>query len=347
MRSVLSAWIERAWYDNGFGRLLLWPLTLLYSLIIAVRRWLYRIGVMSSTGVPAPVIVVGNIVAGGAGKTPVTLYLAQALKARGMQPGIISRGYGRQDESSLLEVTRSSNPAEVGDEPLLLARRSGCAVFVGRDRVAAARLAIEGGADVLIADDGLQHYRLRRDFEICVVDGSRGLGNGLQLPAGPLREPASRLATVDVVMVNVTGVTDEPAGVSGAVHVVPFSLEAAEATSLDGSESKPLEAFAGAPVDAVAGIGNPERFFRLLERHGLTVVRHPLPDHAGFDPNRVAPGAGRAILVTEKDAVKLDPLTAGSVWYVPVELQIDDAAGSTLLDTIETRCRQVQDRKHE
>jgi tetraacyldisaccharide 4'-kinase len=347
MKASLSAWIERAWYGNGFGRFLLLPLTLLYAPVVAIRRMLYRHGLLSTVRLPVPVVVVGNIVAGGAGKTPVTLFVAQSLRDRGWRPGIVSRGYGREDEASVLEVTSDSAADEVGDEPLLLARRSGCTVVVGKDRVAAAERVIKAGADVIIADDGLQHYRLGRDFEICVIDGSRGLGNGHQLPAGPLREPATRLASADGVLVNTTGLREMPRGIDGAGDLVPFTLEASIASSLDGTRAEPLESFAGAPVVAVAGIGNPERFFRLLERHGLTVIRHPLPDHAGFDPGSATFGAGRTIFVTEKDAVKLDPSAPGAVWYVPVELVMDDAAARALLDAIETRCRQRQDSGHE
>jgi tetraacyldisaccharide 4'-kinase len=347
MRATVSAWFERAWYDDGFGRFLLLPLTLLYATVIAIRRMLYRYGVFSSITLPVPVIVVGNIVAGGAGKTPVTLFIAQSLRERGFVPGIVSRGYGRKDEDSILDVTSDSNAADVGDEPLLLARRSGCPVVVGRDRVAAAERVIQSGANVVIADDGLQHYRLGRDFEICVVDGSRGVGNGHQLPAGPLREPSSRLSSVDAVLVNATVASEPPGGLESLDGQVSFTLEASVASSLDDSRSEPLESFADAPVVAVAGIGNPERFFRLLERHGLTVIRQPLPDHAGFDPGSASFGAGRTMLVTEKDAVKLDPSSAGPVWYVPVDLKMDDSAASSLLDAIETCCLRRQDSEHE
>ena len=347
MKATLSAWIERAWYDNGFGRVVLLPLTLLYASVTAIRRIMYRHGLFSTVRLPVPVVVVGNIVAGGAGKTPITLFVARSLSERGWQPGIVSRGYGRQDDASVLEVTNDSSAEEVGDEPLLLARRSGCTVVVGRDRVAAAERVIQAGADVIIADDGLQHYRLGRDFEICVIDGSRGLGNGHQLPAGPLREPATRLASTDAVLVNATGVSEMPRGLDGAEHPISFTLEASTASSLDGTRAESLESFAGTPVAAVAGIGNPERFFQLLERHGLTVIRHPLPDHAGFDPGSASLGADRTILVTEKDAVKLDALSPGAVWYVPVEVAMDDAASRELLDAIETRCRHRQDSGHE
>ncbi|MEE4163274.1 MAG: tetraacyldisaccharide 4'-kinase, partial [Woeseiaceae bacterium] len=202
MSGGVYGWLQRAWYERAPGYRLLIPLSLVYAAVISLRRALYRLGIFGSERLPVPVVVVGNIVAGGAGKTPVTLFLAEALSAAGFRPGIVSRGYGRADDRRLVAVTATSRAADVGDEPLLLARRSGCPVVVGRDRVAAGRMLVEQGVDVVIADDGLQHYRLERDAEICVVDGSRLLGNGWLLPAGPLREPRARLGRVDMILLN-------------------------------------------------------------------------------------------------------------------------------------------------
>jgi len=202
MDGGVYGWLQRAWYERAPGYRLLIPLSLLYAAVISLRRTLYRLGILHSERLPVPVVVVGNIVAGGAGKTPVTLFLARALSAAGFHPGIVSRGYGREDDRRLVAVTATSRATDVGDEPLLLARRSGCPVVVGRDRVAAGRMLVEHGVDVVIADDGLQHYRLERDAEVCVVDGSRLLGNGWLLPAGPLREPRGRLGSVDMVLLN-------------------------------------------------------------------------------------------------------------------------------------------------
>ena len=189
---ILYEWLHRVWYEGGNGYLLLLPLAGLYWLILRLRRLLYDCGVFRSYEVGAPVIVVGNITAGGTGKTPTTLWLSRALRERGFNPGIVSRGYGGSKSASPMRVDAASEPAAVGDEPVLLARRSGCPVAVDRDRVRAAEMLIEDGADIIVADDGLQHRRLRRDYEICVIDGTRWLGNRLIIPAGPLRETTRR-----------------------------------------------------------------------------------------------------------------------------------------------------------
>ena len=343
MKERAYAWLQRAWYDGAPGYLLLLPMTLLYSIVVAIRRLLYRTGWFRSIRLPVPVVVVGNIVAGGAGKTPVTLFIAEGLKARGWTPAIVSRGYGRRDDSELLIVDADSDARNVGDEPLLLARRSGCAVVVGADRVAASRVAVEQGADVIIADDGLQHYRLARDFEVCVVDASRGIGNGWQLPAGPLREPPGRLSTVDAILVNRSG---ENASFDVSSYRHPghgFVLDASTAFSIDHSRRRPLAGFTGSPVHAVAGIGNPERFFGLLEEKGLSIRRHAVPDHAAFDPSAPEFDDGQPVLMTEKDAVKLAMDVDESHWYVPVDLIMDGAKATDLLEAIETRCKQRQD----
>lgn len=343
MKEGAYAWLQRAWYDGTHGYLLLLPLTLLYSLIVAIRRRLYRAGWFRSVRLPVPVIVVGNIVAGGAGKTPVTLFIAEGLRARGLRPAIVSRGYGRQDDSRLLTVTSDSAARDVGDEPLLLARRSGCTVVVGADRVAAARIAIEQGADVIIADDGLQHYRLARDFEICVVDASRGLGNGWQLPAGPLREASGRLGSVDAILVNRTG-SDRAFDTAHYGHTgLDFVLDATAACSVDNSSRRSFAEFSASPVHAVAGIGNPERFFGLLEAKGLSIRRHALLDHAAFDPSAPEFSDGKPVLMTEKDAVKLGTIVSPSHWYVPVDLVMDEESSTRLLAAIVTRCKQGQD----
>jgi tetraacyldisaccharide 4'-kinase len=339
MDGGMYGWLQRAWYERAPGYRLLIPLSLLYGAVIALRRALYRLGVFRTERLPVPVVVVGNIVAGGAGKTPVTLFLARAMSAAGFRPGIVSRGYGRTDDRDVVTVTASSRAAEVGDEPLLLARRAGCPVVVGRDRVAAGHRLVEQGVDVVIADDGLQHYRLGRDVEICVVDGDRRLGNGWLLPAGPLREPRGRLETVDMVVVNggsaaPKGSTDMP-GVPGSA----VTLVADSAVRLDGTARRPLADFRGEPVHAIAGIGNPRRFFALLESHGLEVVPHPLPDHVAPDPAAIAGYRDGEVLMTEKDAVKLQPSDAPGAWYVPVELEMEEAARQRLVETVVTLCR--------
>ncbi len=349
MSAGLHAWLQRAWYEKTSRYWLLAPLSLLYAGVIVLRRTAYRRGWLRSRRIPAPVVVVGNLVAGGAGKTPVTLFLAEALKARGFKPGIVSRGYGGRGAASPLAVTPDAVAADVGDEPLLLARRAGCPVVVGSDRSAAARQLVSGGVDVVLADDGLQHYRLERDFEICVVDAARGFGNGWLLPAGPLREPLSRLVDVDAVVLNGPAGDDHSSLRGMAADSPRFTLVAERATHVGGTESRSLTDFAGRPVHAVAGIGNPARFFHLLKSHGLTVVEHPLPDHAplseaAIDELLPAGEKDSHVLMTEKDAVKLDGTHNARLWYVPVDFVIDPAAADTLVTQVVEACGQNQGR---
>lgn len=344
MNDGTYGWLHRAWYERAPGYQLLVPLSLLYGFVVAIRRFLYRAGIKRVVHLPVPVVVVGNVVAGGAGKTPVTLFLAERLRDLGYQPGIVSRGYGREGDE-LLEVNADSPASLVGDEPLLLARRSGCAVVVGADRVAASRVLVDKGVDVIIADDGLQHYRLGRDFEICVVDGERGFGNGWLLPAGPLREPRTRAMTVDALLVNGRPVHTSLEPVRDTA--VPFSLDASEAERLDGAMRRPLEGFRVAEVHAVAGIGNPGRFFAMLRSFGLTVREHPLRDHASLTPAELDFGDDREVLMTEKDAVKLPRSGTQKLWSVPVGLVMDTAAAEQLLEAVDRICRSKQGEKSE
>ena len=349
MSAGLHDWLQRAWYEKASGSWLLAPLSLLYAGVVALRRRAYRQGWLRTRRMPVPVVVVGNLVAGGAGKTPVTLFLAEALKARGFRPGIVSRGYGGRGGASPRAVTPDATAADVGDEPLLLARRAGCPVVVGRDRSAAARQLVSTGVDVVLADDGLQHYRLERDFEVCVIDAERGFGNGWLLPAGPLREPLSRLAGVDAVMLNGPAENDHSSLHEVAAYKSRFTLAARRAERVDGMESRALAEFAGRTVHAVAGIGNPSRFFRLLKSHGLTVVEHPLPDHAPLSEaaiDELLPAADRHsdVLMTEKDAVKLSGAHNTQLWFVPVDFVIEPAAAEALVTRVAEVCGRNQGR---
>lgn len=294
--------IEQIWYSPfSWQSTVLLPLSGLFALIAAGRRGLYRAGVFKANRLPVPVVVVGNLTAGGAGKTPLTLYLARQLAERGQRPGIISRGY-RGSVKEPLPVTPQTDPALCGDEPLLLAR-AGVPVFVCPDRAAAGRalLAAHPDVDVILCDDGLQHYRLARDVELCVVDGARGFGNGLPIPAGPLREPVARLRSVGAVVVNGPG--------ASVVHdhVFQMTLQPAPFYSLnDRNLTFAACEFAGKQVAAVCGIGNPARFFATLRGLGLSFSEHPFPDHHAFAVGDL-PEADW-IVVTEKDAVKLAAL---------------------------------------
>ena len=279
--------------------------------------------------VPVPVVIVGNISVGGTGKTPLVIHLAGALRARGRHPGIVSRGY-RGDRGGILEVTAGSDPGLVGDEPLLLVRHSACPVFVGGDRVAAARglLARHPECDLIIADDGLQHYRLDRDVEIAIFD-ERGLMNGWALPAGPLREPVSRLARVDAIVSNGVAVSPAP---TFAAATFSMRLRGDRFQRLD----EPLttcspDDLADTELHAVAGIGAPRRFFDHLTGMGLTFSEHPFADHHDFCTKDLEFGGG-AILATEKDAVKLARLCLTlPVWVLPVTAELNpDLAGFVL-----------------
>ncbi len=322
--------IARLWYGNSALRWPLWPISWLYRALTGCRRAWYRFGTGRVTRLPVPVIVVGNLTVGGAGKTPVVLWLAAQLRSAGWRPGIVSRGYKGKATSWPQRVSADSDPGWLGDEPVLLAQRSGCPVAVGPDRAAAAEMLL-GECDIVVADDGLQHYALARDFELAVIDGERGLGNGLCLPAGPLREPPGRLATVGAVLIN--GGSYQVAG----PRVWRGCLQADAAHHLASDATRPLGAFRSAPVHAVAGIGNPLRFFRMLQRAGLEVSGHPLADHAIISQRDLVFADDRAVLMTEKDAVKARSLdVARHWWYVPVDFVLASADGAALLDAIET-----------
>lgn len=308
--------LEASWYRPAWFTGLLLPLAWLFCLLVALRRLLYRLGVLPSHRLPVPVIVVGNISVGGTGKTPLVIALVELLRAQGWRPGVISRGYGGQAASWPQRVTADSEPRLIGDEPLLIARRTHAPLAVGPDRIASAqRLLAEEAIDILISDDGLQHYRLQRDVEVAVVDATRGTGNGLCLPAGPLREPRSRLRSVDLVVSNGEG--------GGAVTMV---LEAGTPRAVaDAGRERPLQSFRGAKVHAVAGIGNPPRFFAMLEQAGLTITPHPFPDHHAYQPGDLAFGDDAPILMTEKDAVKCAAMDDARLWYIPVTARLPES----------------------
>ena len=323
--------VEASWYGRGqLGlptRCLLRLLSWLYAGVTSLRRTLYDVGLLSQTHMPVPVIVVGNLIVGGAGKTPLTRTLAQQLRHAGWQPGIISRGYGRR-VPGVRAVRKGDDPANVGDEPLLYAA-DGFPVYVGERRVEAAKALLDDNptVDILIADDGLQHYALARDIELVVFD-QRGLGNGHLLPAGPLREGLGRLRRPQVRALVCQGQSPlSPLTVQGETDAVPtyeMSLVPGDVYSInDRKKVMPLAGFAGQPVDAVAGIGHPDRFFQMLREYGLEVVAHPYPDHHLFtEMDRFH--WGNPVLMTEKDAVKcLDLADGQNEWFVvPVTAKV-------------------------
>jgi tetraacyldisaccharide 4'-kinase len=320
------------WYRESAGFSMLAPLGWLYGWVMALRRAAYAIGLLEVHRAGKPVIVVGNLTVGGTGKTPLVAWLAQQLALTGLRVGIVSRGYGRSGTAPQ-SVHAESSWREVGDEPMLLASLTGCDVVVARDRVAGAQRLVALGVDVIIADDGLQHLRLARDCEIVVIDGARGFGNGRLLPAGPLREPASRLRKASLIVVNGTPEhASVRAGVEGSLQM---SLFGGEAHRVDGlAAPEPLEHFRGRRVHAVAGIGHPQRFFRDLRARGLEIVEHPFPDHHPFTVADLTFGDDLPVLMTQKDAVRCREIEDARLWYVPVVARFSEPRAQELLDKV-------------
>jgi len=329
-----------AWYSPRPTVLaaLLLPLSLLFGVAVALRRVFYRYGVLRSVRLPVPVVVIGNITVGGSGKTPLVAALALALAQRGFHPGIVSRGYGRDTEDGdPVPVSPDAGPHQVGDEPLMLAR-AGYPVVVARDRVAAGRalLARHPECDVILSDDGLQHYRLGRSVEIAVVDAARGLGNGWLLPAGPLRELASRLTEVDAVAIMTAKAGAAPPELPGAYMMTLVGDRFVRVD--DPLTTAPASAFAREDVHALAGIGHPARFFAQLAALGIAATAHPFPDHHRFVPGDLAIADAQVILMTEKDALKCEAFADERCWYLPVRAHIDDA----LINLVEGKLRGSQ-----
>lgn len=308
--------IEQRWYSDESPPFLLRPLGKAFGAVASLRR---RYLQSSAEKLNLPVIVVGNISVGGTGKTPFTIWLVQRLQSWGFRPGVISRGYGGKAAAYPYRVSQDSPTAECGDEPLLIALHTGVPVMVDANRVRAARALIEAGeVDVLVADDGLQHYRLARDLEICVVDGRRGFGNGAQIPAGPLRELPTRLNEIPLVIVN--------GGAFELAHPgrINMRLETDEAVDIYSAERRKLASFRHAPVHAVVGIGNPSRFLNSLRQSGIEFVPHVFPDHHPYEAEDVRFNDDMAVLMTEKDAIKCRAFADGRHFSVPVSVEIDE-----------------------
>ena len=331
--------LTRRWYRSPLSAILvpLLPLSWLFHLLTACRRVLYRGGVLRSYRLPVPVVVVGNLTVGGSGKTPLVLWLVERLREQGRRPGIVSRGYGGKVDG-VAEVVPQSDSSTVGDEPLLLCRRSGAPVFVGRDRVSAGQslLAAHPECDVIVSDDGLQHYRLQRAAEIIVFDG-RAAGNGRLLPAGPLREPLSRLSKTTAVVWN-SGRESlaERMEIGGDLPQFVMRLVGEYFVSLADTQVRAtVDDLRGKRLYAIAGIGDPARFFSQLAAMGLTFDARPFPDHFAYDEESLAFARDGVLLMTEKDAVKCAALALGEAWVLPVAARIDPSSqGDSLLATI-------------
>jgi tetraacyldisaccharide 4'-kinase len=330
-KALLTELLESSWYGRSRWSLLLLPLAWVFGLLAAIRRLAYRLGIFKVVRASIPVIVVGNISVGGTGKTPVVGWLVNRLKESGYSPAIVSRGYGGQKFTQAHLLSTSSQAAEVGDEPLLLQQLTGCPVAVCTDRAAAVALVAANGADVVISDDGLQHYRMHRDVEIVVIDGQRGFGNGFLLPAGPLREPVSRLQSVEAVLINQG---------SGKIPGFHFCLRQQGAISLDGGSHRDLKDFADREVWAIAGIGNPQRFYNELREAGLIVHEIAVPDHGTVSIEALLANKKLPVFMTAKDAVKYTAREGQELWYVPVDLDIDSDDAVAIFNKITGRLEQ-------
>jgi len=325
--STLQKTLENIWYKQGKGKYLLLPLSALYCSINRLQRWLQT---PKQNRLPCPIIVVGNITVGGTGKTPLVIYLTKLLQQQGYKPGIITRGYGGNAKYWPQQVTADSNARMIGDEALLMAIRTGVPVYAGPKRMETVKECLHSHyCDVIISDDGMQHYKLPRDIQIAVIDGERKLGNGLCLPAGPLREKKERLEKCDLIIVN------------GEKHEqkkwIEMKMSASKLINLKTGEIKHLQHFAKKNINAVTGIGNPQRFYHTLEQAGLKLQQHSFPDHYQFQENDLKLSNDFPILMTEKDAVKCKPFADDNCWYLPINAQLEKSFDKIFIDLFEMK----------
>jgi len=331
----MESWFQRQWAGFTCWHILLVPLSWLFGIIVFLRRFLYKSGLLKSYRLKTPVIVVGNINIGGTGKTPLVIWLVEQLKLAGYKPGVISRGYGG-NAAGVTQVYADSNPEQAGDEAVLIAMRTGSPVFVSPNRVDAAQSLLNAypECDVVISDDGLQHYRLQRDIEIAVYDAVKGFGNGALLPAGPLREPVSRLQIVDAVVSN-GSVAD---GSLNEFESVEMQLQAADFYNLADSRIKAdASAFSHHKIVAVAGIGNPARFFEQLAKMGLHFESRAFADHHVFTAEDFELIDADVILMTEKDAVKCRAFAQPNFWVLPVNAVVQGGLMPIVLNKLNSK----------
>ncbi|WP_367345556.1 tetraacyldisaccharide 4'-kinase [Stenotrophomonas bentonitica] len=324
------------WYDGSAVPFAARVLAPVYGGVVALRRALYRRGWFKRHALPVPVIVVGNVTAGGTGKTPLTIALVDRLREAGWKPGVASRGYGREDAKTARWVDADTETALGGDEPVLIAWKTGVPVRVDADRVAAGKALIEAGCDIIVCDDGLQHYRLARDVEIEVVDAQRRYGNGRLIPAGPLREPASRARDCDFRVVNLGQASADPAALASCgFGEWAMQLHIDRAQPLSGGRARALSHFRGQRVHAVAGIAHPQRFFDMLRAQGIGVVPHAFADHHAYQPADLRFGSELPVLMTEKDAVKCKVFANEWHFAVPLSADLPAAFWVALLDRVD------------
>ena len=314
--------LDHYWYTSSIINWLLLPLSWLYCLVAIIRRKLYRLNLLHSYSSPVPVIVIGNIVVGGSGKTPLLLSLCEYIQQKGFKPGVVSRGYGGS-VNGVKQVQQADLAEVVGDEPMMIFQRTRLPVVVGADRVAAIDYLLKNNeCDIVLSDDGMQHYRMQRDLEIAVIDADRGFGNGFCLPAGPLRERVSRLQQADIIAYN--GISSEVSDKSS------YSLQIVSLMKLNSDESRTLDSFTQKPVHVIAGIGNPQRFFRQLRQNGIEIIEHAFPDHHSYQQQDFSDWSKACIIMTEKDAVKCGHLTLTDAWVARAEALFSDTLEASL-----------------
>jgi tetraacyldisaccharide 4'-kinase len=326
LKQQIAYRLEKAWYGKSTLTPILLPLSWLFLGLVKLRRFLYRCRLLKSSKLSVPVIVVGNLTVGGTGKTPLVIWIANFLKQHGFKPGIISRGYGGRAAKWPQQVRPDADPAVVGDEALVIARQTNCPMAVGPARVDAGNALLKyADIDIIISDDGLQHYALQRDIEIAVIDGIRRFGNQHCLPAGPLREPVSRLEEIDIQVTNGTTMYDE--------HHMHYHAD--QAVNLLTSKTTALTSFHDQTIAAIAGIGHPDKFFNSLRGHGLRIETRAFPDHHMYTAEELAFDEEMVVLMTEKDAVKCQRFANNNWWYVPLAAELPEKFGNQLLSQLE------------
>ena len=326
----------KSWQQANVLTLALWPLTWLYATVFYIRKKCYQFDLFERFKAPVPVIVVGNLTVGGTGKTPLVIHLVEVLRANGFQPGVISRGYSGNAEQYPLFVNNETPVSESGDEPALIVRRTGVPMTVGSNRRASIELLLSSAkVDVIISDDGLQHLALQRDIEVCLMDETTGSTNTALLPAGPYREPLARLKSVDLIVKHQNHLSAQ-SGLGDKSF--SMSLKAGEPLPVRKASNEIGQSFdAKSAIHAVAGIGNPQRFFSTCEKIGLDFQEHSYPDHYQFKESDFEFLDGKAILMTEKDAVKCTNFSNEKLWYLPVDAQLSDGFTDSLITLLNTK----------
>lgn len=331
LKYAIDQLFSNIWYKPSFLYTLLLPFSWIYQIAVSVKRWLYISGHKKHIRFPVPVVVVGNITVGGTGKTPLIIALAHLLSEHGYNPGIVSRGYGGRPPILPLHVTPQTNPTEAGDEPVLIAQKTRCPVVISPKRVEAIDALINTyHCDIVLSDDGMQHYQMHRDIEIAVIDGQRRFGNAHCLPAGPLREPVSRLRSVDFIISQGAAGPDRPLSNEYLMQLIPGDIYSLIAPSkiLNITEARKR------PIHAIAGIGYPDRFFNQLKALGFSVIPHPFPDHHAYQPQDITFKDDTLVIMTEKDAVKCQAFARDVHWCLPVKAQCAETFFVHLLEKL-------------